>query len=235
MRDHTVAIARRHGKPSLIMDLGFLRRANNRNHDGYYQLGWDRLCWLPEDPQPKDRLAKLQLTIHPDHEPWEERSRRWLIAAQVPEDMQHGMDEDQLGHLYRRYYEAIRELQPDAHITLRLHPQAPMLPAPCQGLAWDAVDLRNSLLGALTKAGQVVTYNSTTFYEAYLEGVPVFCSPSAHYREAAAGGTDLLTCAPVRRRVEEKVAYLSRVAYAQWTMDEAASGLPWDFLKYHMP
>jgi len=226
---------RREEKPILLGDLGYLKRSNSRNKDGYYQLGWNRIGWIPEGPLTEDRLDRLGLDIEDDLPP---RGERWVIVSQVPGDRQHGYNLDQLGEIYSSYARIIRNHRPDARIVFRPHPHAPILP-PGIVIHQDidvierGVDLRDSL----ELADYIVTHNSTTFYDAWLQGVPTFCSEKAHYWKQAAGTIDEIPRSWGKVRLaskEKKRAWLSRVAYAQWTMAELASGEAWRFIRQHI-
>lgn len=221
--------------PFLVTDLGYLKRANDRDRTGYHQVGWNRLCWIPTVELGPDRWEALGLRLRDDEKP---KGNRWVIAGQVPEDNQHGLDSEQLGWRYVSYAEAIIRKDPDAEIIFRTHPHAPILPqsllSPTGNLhrAFDDVERQVPVPTSLLKADRVVCFNSTFFYDSYLAGVPVFCDPEAHYASEAAG--DILDIERGRCElydVSTKTRFLSRVAYAQWTHEEAKKGTAWDFLR----
>ena len=230
--------ARENGRPILLGDLGYLRRSNSRDSSGYFQLGWDRIGWIPSGPLPDDRLEALALDIQPDRPPPPEGP--WVIASQVPEDRQHGMDIQQLGKVYAAYIRLIRLTYPEARIVFRAHPHAPLLPPGVADHPYlDEVEREGGIAESLERAGALVTFNSTSFYDAWLRGVPVFCDPSAHYWSQAAGAVEDIPRSKVRgailSSVDRKRLWLSRVAYAQWTLAELAEGVAWDFVAGRMP
>lgn len=64
-----------------------------------------------------------------------------------------------------------------------------------------------------------MTYNSTAGVEAILAGAPVWCDEGAHYAAVA------------RATRPKRLAYLRRLAWAQWTCDELRDGSAWEFLR----
>lgn len=205
------------GIPVLIVELGYLRRANN-NRDllGYYQLGWDRLCWTPETAA-SDRFDALGLTVTDAA-----GGQAILVASQVGNDAQHRMTAAEL-NTWLRCESAIVAAELRQPRIWRPHPnQVDQVPSD-----WPAARVqlpaKVPLSQALNGISTVVTYNSTFGVDAMLQGVPVHSHPSAHYHRHAVADR------PTR------LAYLHRLAYAQWTLDEMRDGTALDFVLNHLP
>ena len=78
----------------------------------------------------------------------------------------------------------------------------------------------------------VVTYNSTVGLASILHGVPVFCDPSCFYAEMCSTSLSRIDD-PRWPLLGDRVEFFSRLAYAQWTFDELASGEALDFIMPH--
>jgi capsule polysaccharide export protein KpsC/LpsZ len=195
------------GVPCLVVELGYLKRAHsNGDLDGYFQLGWDRLCWVP-DNVPPDRWERLELKLEPTHKPGD----YILVAAQVGNDAQHNLTSRQLCTWLTKEARALEK---------KLRKPAVWRPHPAQRHwrpdTWNPRLIQNpsavSLGKALEHAHTVLTYNSTLGVDAMLKAVPVYSHGTAHYASHA---------------VEDygtRLKYLTRLAYAQWTLEELASG-----------
>lgn len=69
-----------------------------------------------------------------------------------------------------------------------------------------------------------VTYNSTAAYECFLRGIPVI-SDSACYQELTCTADNIVP--PSEKDLQ---AFMNRLAYSQWTLEEIASGAAFDVL-----
>jgi hypothetical protein len=194
-----------HGIRTLILDLGYMRRATGpADPTGYNQAGWDRLCNPPAVAPDGTRLASLGIRAAPNIDI--EQGQPMLVCAQVPHDTQHHLDQPTLtGWLCR----TARESFPSLPMVWRSHPKHPM-PTPAGMTAQDPRFV--PLADALRSVSGVITYNSTAGVEAIIAGVPVYCHASAHYAAVATAAR------------AERQAYLERLAWGQWTCDELASG-----------
>lgn len=200
--------AGRAGIPVLVVELGYLKRANdNRELEGYYQLGWDRLCDIPDSAPGSDRWERLELEVRDSRLTGD----YLLLVDQVGGDTQHGLTSAQLRAwlLRNSELEAARQRLPR---VWRPHPKQHLSCKALGGGVRFQDPIRVAVADALERAACVVTYNSTMGLEAVRLGVRTICHPSAHYAEVASGTT------------QERRAYLERVAYAQWTLEELRSG-----------
>lgn len=212
------------GRRWLVVDLGYI---GDRRE--YSQVGWDRIGWMPPGDMPPDRFEAHGIEVRDDRL----QPGPWLVVGQVPGDTQHPFDEGELMRLYRDLVWRLRKAEPGCGVVFRSHPHAP------QNLCSLAPHVRREtgnevpLLQSLQKCRAAVTYNSTTWFEAAVEGVPFVCHESAHY--AAEGNTyrypsEKPIGLPQLYRADEKLPRFYRAAYAQWTKGEMASGRAWDFL-----
>lgn len=209
----------RRGVPVLVVDAGYLQRDR-----GYYQIGVNRLAWLPPIPCPSDRYAALEMP-----KPLTERGDAILLCGQKPRDAQHGMDAFQVTAWANDTIQKLRRVT-DRPLLWRPHPRArasdPALYEFVEGVSDPhAVPLRE----VLPMVHALVTYNSTSGTEAIVAGIPVFCDPCAMYADWA--DTDLAQIdRPRTLTPEARADYLSRVAYGQWLPEEMASGWAPGFL-----
>lgn len=215
--------AEAYGIMSVVLDLGYMRRGSPSNPKGYLQAGLGKLCWVPPMLVPSDRFDALRLDVQNDRAlPGGE----WMIAGQVPQDTQHKLTENQLEDYYTGWLASIlRSDVPVDRIYLRKHPHGP---SPFR--RWTGrVEFGNEvpLAESLARCAAVVTYNSTLFYEATMAGVPVLCHHGAHYSPLSSAAPDLL----FYRSAADKLPFLHRMAYAQWTSEEMEKGKAIAFLE----
>ena len=81
----------------------------------------------------------------------------------------------------------------------------------------------------LSRAWCVVTWTSNVGNEAIVRGIPVLCGPGAMYSSVAECDwkrVESVTPPPAK----DVSGYISRLAWAQWTLDELATGLPLEFV-----
>lgn len=210
------------GLPLLIMELGYLKRCQGSGDpEGYSQLGLGHIGWVPGSACAADRWLGLGMAIAEPVQrsgPWD----RLLILGQVPHDAQHGLDAPRLG---RWLTSAARQFIAEGfEIFYRPHPRHTLMRIDVPHRILKPQDF--TLAQCFAQASAVLTYNSTAGVEAILAGLPVACHASAHYAEIA-NGSDRS-----RPAVE---AYLHRLAYAQWTCGELATGAPLQFLNRFAP
>lgn len=203
------------GVPCVVVDYGYLSRVSGRAkfHQGHWQVGIDRLGWVPEFMCPADRFEGLNLSIAPARTTGE----RVYVCGQHVGDPSHGLDRN---GIVDWALQAVNDLRfvTDREIVWRPHPDSPMGIGNVENstgpIDWDDVYC-------------VVTINSNIGHEALLNGVPVIAQGDAPYTEIAndAFSEDLfMPSARVRKK------YFSRLAYAQWTLDEISRGLPQQWL-----
>ncbi len=197
-----------YGIPVMLVELGFLRRANNNGDiNGYFQLGWNRLCDIP----PKADSARWEALKLDILEKPEEAGEYLLVASQVGFDAQHNLSSpDLIRFLTRKAQEAVRVVR--RPLIWRPHPQQTYVKPEGWNLKMIQDPKRVPLDEAIRRAAAVVTYNSTLGIDAMLRAVPVYCHDRAHYAQCARGN------------FASRLDYMHRLAYAQWTLPELESG-----------
>jgi len=209
----------RAGRPAVVVDLGYLKR------EEYFQVGLNGLNWLPPFDCPDDRFRALGISRASRPRSTKKKPGvHIVIAGQKPGDGQHRMADNQAVITWAQgVVDRIREIT-DRPIIWRPHPLAPVQPVRFAELS----DPRERTLARdLDGAHALVTFNSNAGHEALLAGIPVFCDPSAMYAEVA--NTDLSLIETPRWQSTKD--YFSRLAYAQWTLDEMACGECMAFLE----
>jgi hypothetical protein len=149
------------GGTTLVLDLGWFKRSWNNfaeRKGGYYQIGVNRICWLPPHC-PRDRWEKLGLEIHAPKPVGE----NLLAIGQVAHDAQHGLSYTEMHEWFLG--------KASGGYRYRPHPQG------------DEGKPQRSLEEDLDWADMVLTYNSTVGLEALRLGIPVICSNNCFYRE----------------------------------------------------
>ena len=197
--------------PLLVLDCGWFKRASGpQDTEGHNQVCVDSLNSPAEGSYDASRWRLLDL---PAPRPPRGRGRYALFLGQVPNDSQHGMNADQLGVWFTEQRAVLACAR--MNVVYRPHPA-------CKGFAF-AWGMRlceePTLEKAFDECSLVVTYNSTAGLEAIMHGLPVVCSPRAHYAKIAGYGFGDVP-------LETVMHYVQRLAWNQWTCAEIAAGLP---------
>lgn len=199
------------GVPVWVMDLPRLREAGALA--GFTPHG---LHWLPP--------AVEGMHTPPTPGPLEDRTAdRILVLGQVPGDAAHGLDWDELREWVRNTCEALRA-RTSLPIHYRAHPKAPDMDL-CGA---DAFDRAPSIREAMRTAACIVTYNSTSGWDAIDAGVPVVALGP---REEV-GYAEYVTMGLPDGRLEElqpidpaqRLEALQRVARTCWSETDLKSG-----------
>jgi len=193
------------GVPVAVVDSPFILRGQ-----GFFRFCLNCIDWIP-DTAPPDRAKEICLEAHPTPKKKKtDPSGHVLVCGQKAGNCHNDIGfevwkESTLDGLGRLT---------DRQIIYRPHPKVRKPDMP--------------IAEALANAHCMVTYNSSVAYEAFRLGVPVLCDPCAAYSELA--NTDISnieTPGTVSKANRQKL--LDRVACAQWTRDEFATGRPLKF------
>jgi capsule polysaccharide export protein KpsC/LpsZ len=225
------AAATRAGVPVIILELGYLRRSSGMSSlVGYNQAGWEKIGWVPPFACPPDRFDALGLHLMEKRAGYKQDTRVnnpvdcILVAGQVGNDAQHGCSSKELGAwLARRLAKLQRADRALAKlpVVFRPHPNQPKAELPPGVIHQRQLPAQVSLTDAIDNARLVLTYNSTAGVDSMLRGVPVVSHPCAHYHKHAV------------EDYSKRLAYLSRLAFAQWNLSEFESGEALSFLLQH--
>jgi hypothetical protein len=213
--------------PLVILDLGYFKRASGA-HDrvGYNQVGIGRIGWVPgeDDARPFCPARWESLGIGDCAPPTSNKTQNLLVLGQVPNDSQHKLSVRVLNSWYD---DQVRKIVNNrSNVIFRPHPKALREPVPsCANQV--STPCACSLADAIASASVVVTYNSTAGLDAILAGVPVICSPSAHYAHIADYGRN-----NGKVTAEMVMRHMHKLAYSQWTCAEIETGAP---LRYLFP
>lgn len=214
-RGEIIEQARKDGKPFILLEKGFFKR------DEYFHVGWNGLnghANFYNDGMDDDRFRALNIPI----KPYKEYGEIVLLCGQVPWDATV-QNTDHKKWCQRTYTEL--EVHSSRPVVFRAHPLGP--PVEEYGLEFATLSDK-TMEEDFERAYAVVAYNSTTAALAILEGIHTFV------------GNDLSVAYPIANKdirqinspcpwPREQWAY--DLAYAQWTLEELASGQCWDHLK----
>lgn len=207
---------RARGIPSIILDLGYINRASGERQGGdwTYQLSLDRLGWLPPDPMPDDRREKAKIEV-PTF-----RGKQWqspiVVCGQVEGDAGHGKQARDLHTIYRKWISFYRGT--GRHVLFRPHP----LSSEITGGYGEDGTASGPIHDVVSYAGAVISWNSNSGLDALLAGTPAICAADCIYYDMASRPCDP-TGFPYPSRARMAL-FLNRLAYAQWTLAEIASG-----------
>lgn len=203
------------GKQVLVMERGYLG-----DRFAWTSLGWNGLNNFATFGSQHDCGARFNANFSGRLLPWEPQGRYVLLIGQVPGDMSlRGKD---LSDWYDDQAEQAHALT-GLPVLFRPHPMSLD-----RGYRRQTVKLAAELLGdlpvALAGAALVVTYNSNTAVDAVLAGKRTVV--------ADAGGMAWDVCAHTVRDAlnapaPRREAWLHRLAWCQWTLDEISSGEAW--------
>lgn len=209
---------REEGKKTIVFDLGYIDRSATGVPNGYYQIGLDRLGWVPNFSCPPDRFNNLGVEITPTRV---KDSNKVLVIGQKFNDPQHKMNEDQHKAYCKKTCKTFKEL--GYEVDFRPHPKSKF--------SIEGFDTCNggNFSELIKDYKMVVVYNSTAGVEALLAGVPVIAmAEDAHYREVCSRlWEDGKMTTPDIYDVED---YMYRLAYSQWKREEIEEGVPFKFL-----
>lgn len=140
--------------PVIVIDYGYLKRADAEDADGYWQVGLGGLNRVPEFECPSDRFEALRLDIQKPVK----GDGPAILCAQVVGDAAHQFDTEAKLETWAETIE---------HDEYRAHP----------AVAGDAEPLAE----VLARAGKIITWNSNIGHDALLAGVPVEAHGPAPY------------------------------------------------------
>ena len=205
-------------RPVIITDLGYL---GVRGHGGYWQMGLRRLNWIPPNDCPSDRFEELGIELL-DRAPLD-ASAPVLIAGQMPGDASHGLDEAGLQRWTEASIAILRSF--GRPVIYRPHPEDR------SGYIPDADEIDTGNLDkSIDRAAAVVSICSNVGNLALRRGVPVYCTGRAVYREMAVKSIFDLAGKVSAPTLGDRYGFFSRLAYAQWTIEEISSGRPLELL-----
>ena len=200
------------GVPVIVMEQGHIQRGD------YWQVGIHSINWLPDEACPSDRRLSMGINRPKRRETPEDGYV--LVLGQKPGDAQHTIT-----NMEAWAASQLRALRAATtrKIIWRPHPLSISDVPGFNETHHPDMPLEDSFDGAHA----VVTHNSNAGLKALLAGVPVCCDPGAMYAESCT--TDLaLIDKPGPARGLLKL--INRICYAQWTQEEMAEGLAWDFI-----
>ena len=201
---------------TIVYDLGYIDRSDCNSRNGYYQMGLNRLGWLPDFECPSDRFNNLGVSIprvvdnHKD---------TVLVCAQKFNDPQHGMGAQEMHKVMKGACDYYKDL--GFKVLFRPHPKSKF---GIEGYESPKETLQESL----GKCRLMVTYNSTAGVDALLQGVPVVAiAEEVHYKSVTAKLSQETLSLPTNSQLE---SYFYKLAYAQWKLEEVKAGYPFKFL-----
>lgn len=209
-----IAEHERRGVPCVVVDLGYVKRAMKSNgYEGYWQVSKGGLNWLPESAN-DDRWKELGISY-----PKAKMGGDYLLLAeQTPNDASHGMDLPALNKWMENAVERCEDL--GIPYKKRRHPMNRHIPDEEK----PDCPIEDDLEGAFA----VYCHNSNVGNDALLAGVPVICDDECVYdpiyKELA--HTEIKPDLPY----PEVKDYLHRLAYAQWTREEIATGKAFSYV-----
>lgn len=210
------------GVMTVVVDMGAIGRSK-----GYYYVGPDGLGWLPPHRCNAKRRTRVGLTVSP------RRVRRpsgapILLAGQIPNDAQHNLDEAALADVLAEYVHEIRRYS-KRPILWRPHPLCPNMELP----GVDAVSnpLETPLNDDIERCYAMVTFNSSSAWEALRLGMPVICDECAVFADLA--NTSISRISRLVWNADVITQYINRQSYCHWTRDEICAGKPLRWLAEH--
>lgn len=204
------------GVPCVVIDYGYLSRVSGRATFavGHWQVGLNRLGWVPPFKCPPDRFEALGIEIQSRRK----RGERIYVCGQHSGDPSHGLDRN---GVVRWALDTVNDLRfvTEREVVWRPHPDSPIgignVKNSTGPIDWDDVFC-------------VVTINSNIGHEALLNGVSVICEETAPYSELA---NDCFSESPFMPDAKIRKQYFARLAYAQWTLEEIRAGKPVQWMK----
>lgn len=166
------------GVPAIVIDFGYLRRADENSSEGYWSVGLGKLGWVPEFDCPADRWNGLGLALAPPS-----TGDVTIIAGQMIGDANCPFA---TADAMARWAES----NDDGHAAFRPHPRSPDVQP--ESMPIDRLPLAESLAHAQT----VIAWSSNIGHDALLAGVPAIAAGDAPWK-----GVTLDTREPYFRRL----------------------------------
>lgn len=221
LRGDTADIAdayRARGVPVLVLELPRLRTAIMFGRVGLYP---EHLAALPM------RVGNVA-QVHGVLRASRKDRQRVLLCGQVPHDTAHGASQDELDSLYISATRILRAQFPLARLVFRPHPHNDEHVSTRLRESVDHVEMPADmpLRRALRNALAVVSFNSTTGWDAIMAGVPaVYIAPNTRTVSWGEYGSALGAPLQVLCESARRVALL-RAAACEWTFAQCAAGVP---------
>lgn len=204
------------GVPVVVIDYGYINRVHGVAdfETGYWQVGLNRLNWIPPFECPPDRFDVLGVEIVDR----KKRGNTVLICGQYSGDPSHGLNDEQMTVWANDSIKIAKGGFPDSLVCWRPHPK--------MDRDFDVCGYDAKSTGAVNwdDVALLICINSNVGHEALLNGVPVAPRHDAAYNE-------IIDCAYECPSVEKRKTYFDRLAYAQWTLAEIRQGLAIQFIK----
>jgi hypothetical protein len=195
----------------LYCDLGYWnRRPNKRPKEGHHRVSAN--AWCPtvnmRRDRPTDRLDRANLRIAKNTN----GNNGILLAAMSEKSARtHGFP-------FETWDRSILTL-------LRTNTIRPIHYRPKP----KKYEIAPSIEEALSLCSSVVTYCSNVAVDGVIAGCSVYAERGIGKLVSVDSLTDIISAEP--KTYEERVSFLSDVAYCQWTPDEMRSGAMWDYMK----
>jgi hypothetical protein len=199
------------GVPCIVIDYGYLSRVSGKAtfQTGHWQVGVDRLGWVPKFACPSDRFDALGIELLKQPR----QGKRIYVCGQHDGDPSHGLSRKGIIEWAMTTINDLRFVT-EREIVWRAHPDSQIGIGNVENstgpIDWGDVHC-------------IVTINSNIGHEALINGVPVICDPGAPYAELA---NDCFSEGLFMPDAKLRKKYFSRLAYGQWTLEELRSGLP---------
>jgi hypothetical protein len=207
------AVLQAYGHKALVIEKGFIKR------DKYFSVGWGGLNGRADFSNFRSDNNRWDL-LDVQMKPWEDNpDGHYVVCGQVPWDA----SVQDLNHL-EWCHSVVNTLRSSGQkVIFRPHPKTP--DKSVYGIEWYSVKpLYQDLIGA--KA--VVTHNSNAGVDAAISGIPVIAFDKGSMVYSIAGNSLVRSDNPMK---PDRTAWANDIAYAQWTVDEMASGETWNHIK----
>lgn len=207
------------GKPPiLLVEYGYVARATSPDDDEErtWQIGLNKLGWVPPFECPPDRFEALGLSIAP----WRKADPDYpiMICGDHPGYIDDANDFiwPEIRHWALTALEKVRK-HTNRKVFWRPHPAQQVFIPGFNGVSRGEIDW--------TRQWALVVHKSNSGNEALIAGCPVFTDGDADYRELASQSLEEIE-SPV---TPEREAYFHRLAYGQWFPWEIRNGDPFRF------
>lgn len=206
---------KRDGVPILLVEYGYLKRSTSPLDDQEFtwQIGLNKLGWVPEYECPSDRFDALGISMKPWRAPDDDQPI--VVCGDHPGYLDESGDFiwPEIRHWAVTALEKLRQAT-DRRILFRPHPAQQIFIHGYNGLSRGPIDWHSQWA--------CVVHKSNSGNEALFAGCPVFTDGDADYRELSSSDLSQVE-SPY---LPEREAYFRRLAYAQWTLEEIRTGSP---------
>lgn len=211
----------RNQRHCIFVDLGYFGRMQNGKLNGYHRVSVNELFPTTIFTSPfcesltYDRASIFNLDLKPPR-----NDGKYLLLAGMSAKSAHVN-----GYLAEQYETEIISAYSTSKYPIVYRPKPSWPEArPLKGALYSPPE--QALTDVLTGARCVITHHSNVAIDGLIEGIPCIVQTPSPAKFLSGNNPETAVCPDI----EVRKKWLSKLAYAQWNLEEMENGLMWKFL-----